>query len=510
MNRTMHTPQSRRPNLQGNLPALGTALLALTAASCSSGGDDNVGDPGDGAEVVGGIFALTNRHNNADQLRNEGQDPLTETEAGNEVVAYRRFDNGALELVGSFPTGEDLIGENIRNSGANPLASQDPLIVSEDGNFLFAVNAGSDSVTSMSIDGETMELTVMSTISTAGVSGMQNPVSLTQHGDVLYVLNSGTFFDLDAITPLDFVPTTIPDPAGGPDDTLPDPRRLRRASGIIGFTIDEFGNLGDLPSSELTLNDFPGFAGDGPNGPGNMSLGANGGSIDFNAAGDALYITERRTNNIVTLELTPGMVPSGVGTNLDSSTDQPFGTDVVTTLGGTEVLLVSQGNNGLEGLSTLSSFTIGAGGALTGASLSDGTETDPFITGFTFGCWVESFIGADGDTYAYTANTPDGTLTGYLVDDTSGELTRLESPTPGEDFPNIPATGNTNGIGVLDTEIAGGFLYQVVNVGGADASNNSRISVFQVMDGGALSPLTAFDTENSLFVPRQFVGIAGF
>ena len=225
------------------------------------------------------------------------------------------------------------------------------------------------------------------------------------------------------------------------------------------------------------------------------------------------YITERRTNNIVTVLLDGNMVPNGMGSNFDSSVAQPFGTEVVVTTAGTEVLLVSQGNNGAEGLSALSSFTIGSDGVLSAVSQADGDPMDPFITGFTFGCWVESFIGSNGNTYAYTANTPDGTLTGYVVNSGTGALTRLETPVAGMDFPNIPFTGDAGGGGVLDTEIAGGFLYQVVNVGNPDdTNNNSRISVFQVntSPAGSLTRMQNLDVENALFVPRQFVGIAGF
>ena len=161
--------------------------------------------------------------------------------------------------------------------------------------------------------------------------------------------------------------------------------------------------------------------------------------------------------------------------------------------------------------SGLSSFTVGTGGALTPVSENGGVEGDPFITGFEFGCWVETFIGGNDVTYAYVANTPNGTLTGYEVDSATGALTRLEDPIAGMNFPNIPSTGDVVGTGVLDTEIAGGFLYQVVNVGdGADPDNNSRISVFQVMPGGALTAMPNLDVENDLFVPRQFVGVTGF
>ena len=518
MIRPTPTPLSRLQRLQGNLPAIGAALLVSATVGCSGSSDDGDTDPDPdpgppAPELVGGLFALTNRHDNSIQLLSEGAtDTPDVTPAGNEIVAYRRFDDGSLELAGMFSTaeeGEETIGENIRNSGANPLASQDPLILSEleDGSrVLFAVNAGSDSVSSLRVNEEDMTLTHVSTVPTVGpMLDMQNPVSLTECNGVLYVLNSGAFFDADETTPLDFVPAEVAGTSTEPS------LRHRRQSGIIGFTIGEDGSLTFLEGSEMTQNFFGGSEGTGPIGPGNGSLGANGGSIDFSTEGNALYITERRTDSIVTIMLNEDMLPTAMGANLDSSIDQPFGTDVVTTTSGTEVLLVSQGNNGIAGLSGLSSFTIGEDGSLTPASLAMGVEGDPFITGFNFGCWVETFIGANTLTYAYTANTPNGTLTGYQVNE-DGTLRRLSDPMEGGEFPNIPETGNVGGVGVLDTEIVdGGFLYQVVNVGDpADETNNSRIAVFQVQGGGSLMALPDLDTENELFVPRQFVGVAGF
>jgi len=61
-----------------------------------------------------------------------------------------------------------------------------------------------------------------------------------------------------------------------------------------------------------------------------------------------------------------------------------------------------------------------------------------------------------------------------------------------------------NGGGVLDAEVAGDYLYQVVN-------NDSRIAQFYINDQGGLERqflLEVVDPE--LFVPRMFIGIAGF
>jgi len=82
-----------------------------------------------------------------------------------------------LTQIGVYDTGG--VGENIRASGANPLASQDPLITSKDNRFLFAVNAGSESISSFSINDDSTLTAASLNVSTSGSSGAQNPVSLT-------------------------------------------------------------------------------------------------------------------------------------------------------------------------------------------------------------------------------------------------------------------------------------------------------------------------------------------
>ncbi|HEX2697197.1 MAG TPA: beta-propeller fold lactonase family protein, partial [Anaerolineales bacterium] len=80
----------------------------------------------------------------------------------------------------SFPTGGAGFG-----SGSNPLGSQGSLILSADNRLLFAVNAGSDSITAFAVAGDALR--PLQTISSGGTQ----PVSLTVHRDMLYVLNAG-------------------------------------------------------------------------------------------------------------------------------------------------------------------------------------------------------------------------------------------------------------------------------------------------------------------------------
>ena len=109
--------------------------------------DDAAGDSD--VRIVGAMFALTNQHDPSQQISASADAP-SEPDRVNQVVAYSRGVDGSLQQIGVYDTGG--VGENIRASGANPLASQDPLIVSKDQRFVFAVNAGSESISSFVIN----------------------------------------------------------------------------------------------------------------------------------------------------------------------------------------------------------------------------------------------------------------------------------------------------------------------------------------------------------------------
>lgn len=109
---------------------------------------------------------------------------FTETNAvaGNAVVAFARAGDGSLTYAGTFATGGNGIG------GTNdPLASQYALVLDgEDTNLLFAVNAGSNSISTFRVDGAT--LTLVGTTPSGGTL----PVSLAVSRHVLYALNAGS------------------------------------------------------------------------------------------------------------------------------------------------------------------------------------------------------------------------------------------------------------------------------------------------------------------------------
>ena len=441
----------------------GSLVVSLDDNDNAAPADDAPGDAPDNSgsdvRIVGAMYALTNQHDPSQQI-SAAADAPSEPNRVNQVVAYARGVDGSLQQLGVYDTGG--VGENIRNSGANPLASQDPLIVSKDQRFVFAVNAGSESISSFRINDDYSLTPASLNISTSGSSGAQNPVSLTIYENILYVANTGNFVDGNGVEL----------------DTLPEDRN-RVNSSIIAFTIGDDGTLTELAGSEM-----PGMA-------------PNAGSIEFSSDGRSLYITERRTDEIVAISLDENRLPVSDSV-LSSITAQPFGTDIYPTDNG-DILFVSEGNNGAPGLSGLSSYLVEGDGSLSGISLSTGVEGDPLTTGFTFGCWVE-FVETPSGDFAYVSNTPDGVITSFEVAE-NGELTLLESLAADV---GIGGDDTQNGGGVLDAEIAFPYLYQVVN-------NDGRIAQFFINESGGLDRqqnLEIVDTE--LFRPAMFVGIAGF
>ena len=105
---------------------------------------------------------------------------LTNAASGNGVVAFHRAADGSLSPLGTVATGGLGTGGTI-----DPLASQYAAVLNERHDALFAVNAGSDQLSSFRV-GADGALTLASTVS----SGGSRPVSLAVHDNLLYALNT--------------------------------------------------------------------------------------------------------------------------------------------------------------------------------------------------------------------------------------------------------------------------------------------------------------------------------
>ena len=103
----------------------------------------------------------------------------TNATTGNAVVAFARYEDGALSKIGEFSTGGLGTG-----GGVDPLESQGALVVSGDHRRLFVVNAGSNSISTFGV-ADDASLSLLGTVS----SGGSVPLSITVVGNRLYVLN---------------------------------------------------------------------------------------------------------------------------------------------------------------------------------------------------------------------------------------------------------------------------------------------------------------------------------
>jgi DNA-binding beta-propeller fold protein YncE len=100
--------------------------------------------------------------------------------AANSVIAYDRNPDGTLKQAGSYATGG--LGGVLDGSVVDHLASQGSLQL--DDGLLYAANAGSDTITVFAVDGD--RLIRRQVLPSFG----DFPVSITTHGNLVYVLNA--------------------------------------------------------------------------------------------------------------------------------------------------------------------------------------------------------------------------------------------------------------------------------------------------------------------------------
>src|SRR5262245_61638126 len=135
----------------------GMSANLLSADDLHSGNTDR--------PVSGAVFLMTNQ-------------------AANSIMFFDRSATGRLTLRGTFATG-GAGGQSPSGNPLDPLASQGSLLLSADNRLLFAVNAGSNTISVMRIT--TRGLGQVEVVASGGLT----PVSLTHYRDLLYVLNAG-------------------------------------------------------------------------------------------------------------------------------------------------------------------------------------------------------------------------------------------------------------------------------------------------------------------------------
>src|ERR1700676_2940616 len=233
---------------------------------------------------AGAVFVMTNNVNK------------------NEVIAYRRATDGTLQEGDRFATGG-------RGSGGNndPLESQGSLTLSHDRSLLFAVNAGSGSISVFRVHGSTLSLV------DKVISGGSEPNAVAQHGNLVYVSNVGG------------------------------------SSSVVGFRLDD-GKLTQIPNSTRFLS----------------TNNSGTGGLAFSPDGKFLVVVERLTNDIDVFSvqgdstLSPIVVNPSAGPGAFSVSFAPNGAALVS----------ETGPSGVANGSAISSYEIAANGTLSPISSS--------------------------------------------------------------------------------------------------------------------------------------------
>lgn len=185
----------------------------------------------------------------------------TNASSGNEILVYNRSSSGSLAFQGSFATGG-------LGSGTS-LGSQSAVTLSHNNHWLFAVNAGSNEISSFAVTESGLQL--VDVVDSGGIL----PTSLTSYKDWLYVLN-----------------------AGG-------------SGNISGFAVGQDGSLAPLAGSTQPLSN--GGAGAAP----------AVAQIAFSSDGSTLAVTEKSTNLIDTYAVGSGLAGAPVSNSSAGAT--PFG-----------------------------------------------------------------------------------------------------------------------------------------------------------------------------------------
>ena len=274
---------------------LKTAVMTLITALFFTACQKEINQTGTGSDEI--ASASSQAANSNSESNSVGHVyTLSNQTAGNRVISYSRSDDGKLEWEASYASGGNGTGGGLGNQGAVIIASLG------DKNFLLAINAGSNSVSSFSINDNGLQL--LSTISSGGMK----PVSIAEYGEIVFVLNGGG------------------------------------TNNISGLTVDNNGMLHSIANSARPLS----AASTGP------------AQVSFVNEGKVLVITEKATNKIITYTVDVNGIPGSMH-SITSSSATPFG--FATGRNGT--VFVSEAVGGAPGASVLSSYLIGYNGAIT-------------------------------------------------------------------------------------------------------------------------------------------------
>ena len=322
----------------------------------------------------------------------------TDDPAGNAVVVYDRGADGTLSEAASYPTGGR--GGILAGSVVDHLASQGSLVYDSAHRLLYAVNAGSNTVSVFAVHGDRLSLGQV--VGSGGVF----PVSIAVHGNDVEVLNALDGGSVDSFVvvlghllplpgsnrPLALDPSATPQFTTTPGQVVftPDGTKLVVTTKANGNDVDVFrvGPLGYLSSAPVVNPE-----------PGTVPF-----ALDFDPSGD-LVLAEAGTNALASFRL----VRDGTIGLLEAVPTGQAATCWITGIGGH--FYASNAGSG-----TISRYDWSPGGHLT---LLGATPTDPGT--------VDSAASPDG-RFLYVQTGASGVVDAFEVG-TDGSLTEIGSTT---------------------------------------------------------------------------------
>jgi 6-phosphogluconolactonase (cycloisomerase 2 family) len=312
--------------------------------------------------------------------------------AGNTVVAYDRAGDGRLRQAGVYRTGG--VGGRLDGAVVDFTASQGALALDRGAGLLYAVNAGSDTVTVFDVHGDRLER--RQTIASGGAF----PVSIAVHGDLVYVLNARDGGSIQGYRRVGRTLVTVAawhralglDPAAAPEFT--------HTPGQVAFTPDGSALIVTTKAGSNAIDVF------GVDRHGEPSatpvVNVEAGAVPFAVAFDGrgrLVVAEAGTNAVATFTLGRDGTLRPVAT---AATGQAATCWIVATGGN-----VYTGN---AGSGNLSGYTVGAGGTLTslGTFATGAGQVD--VAAAPDGRYLYAQTGAAGNVVALKVGR-DGSLT---------------------------------------------------------------------------------------------------
>ncbi len=320
-----------RKRLLWVLPIVAAALFVISSGAAAH----SVATPNSGFSTErsigtnGAVFAMTNAL------------------SGNAIVGYVIGPGGSLIPAGQFSTHGTGTGVSLADSGSVALTSHH--------RYLLVVNAGSNTISVFQVNSPSSRgplLTFTDVVSSHGVL----PVSIAVHDPFVYVLNAGT--------------SLVP-------------------GNIFGLYLGDHGLLFPLPGSSRPLS---------------TSASTAPAQVSFDPSGSVLIVTEKNTSvldtytvdyrgyaSAPTVTASNGVTPYGFAFGRDGS------------------LIVSDAVSG-----ALTSYLVSSSGTLT-------VKTPALSDGQAAPCWVAP---VDGGRFAFTSNAHGSTISSYGVGP-GGALTLL-------------------------------------------------------------------------------------